>query len=220
MGLAAKYPNGYVVQTMAAVGHTQPSLNSLDIRDGTTTDTVTFDTWVIENNPGAQWTTTTAGISGCSRMFTADTIYIDSRADGTGINSALAGLIITDQPVVTRSYPATTVVGAGSAFELSASVAGIATLSYQWQHAGTNIPGATFANYTNAAAGVTDSGNYQLIATGSLFPSSPATGDVLVVTVVPPHAPRSATWDANTATTGAQDGSGTWGYSLVNWWSG
>jgi hypothetical protein len=220
MGLAAKYPNGYVVQTMAAVGHTHPSLNSLDIRDGTTTDTVAFDTWVIQNNPGAQWTTTTAGISGCSRMFTADTIYIDSRADGTGINSALAGLIITDQPVVTRSYPATTVVGAGSAFELSASVAGIATLSYQWQHAGTNIPGATFVNYTNAAAGVTDSGNYQLIATGSLFPSSPATGDVLVVTVVPPHAPRSATWDANTAMTGAQDGSGTWGYSLVNWWSG
>ena len=220
LGLAAKFPNGYVVQTMAAVGHTYTSLNSLDIRDGTTTDTVAFDTWVIQNNPGAQWTTTTAGISGRSGMFTADTIYIDSRADGTGIKSALAGLIITDQPVVTRSYPATTVIPAGGAFELSASVAGIATLSYQWQHAGTNIPGATFVNYTNAAAGITDSGDYQLIATGSLFPSSPATGDVLVVTVVPPHAPRSATWDANTATTGAQDGSGTWGYSLVNWWSG
>lgn len=184
MGLAAKFPNGYVVQTMAAVGHTHPSLNSLDIRDGTTTDTVAFYTWIIQNNPGAQWTTTTAGISGPSGVFTNDTIYINSRADGTGINSALAGLIITDQPVVSSTQPAATKVTVGNSFTLTGSAMGLGTLSYQWKHNGTGIPSATNATYTvEHAAAAADNGNYQLVVTSDLYPSAPATGDVVTVSV-------------------------------------
>lgn len=223
-GLAAKFPNGYAIESMAALGANGgqkfPLLPSVDFTDGTTTDTSAYSIYYVQNNPKAQWTVSTVGISDPSGMFTADTISINSRSDGTGVNSSLCGFIVTDQPVVTHSVPASTVVKQGGSFVLSASVVGINTLSYQWQHAGTNIPGATFVSYTNTSAAIADSGNYQLIATGSLFPSSPSTGAVLVVTVVPPHAPRSATWDANAETSGAQDGSGTWSYALVNWWSG
>jgi hypothetical protein len=139
----------------------------------------------------------------------------------------LAGFIITDQPVVTRSYPDSVVVEVGGSFVLSSSVVGINTLSYQWEKENTalpgtftNVPGATFLNYTNGSAAAADSGSYRVRVTGSLFPSSPATGDAIPVTVVPPHAPRTATWDANTGIPGAQDGSGTWGYAFTNWWSG
>ena len=223
-GLAAKFPNGYAIQSMSALGANGgvkfPLLPSVDFTDGTTTDTSAYSIYYVENNPKAQWTVSTVGISAPSGVFTADTITINSRADGTGENSSLCGFIITDQPVVTHSVPASTVVKQGGSFTLSASVVGINTLSYQWQHDGTNIPGATFVNYTNTSATTAESGNYQLIATGSLFPLSPSMGAVLEVTVVPSHAPRTATWDADTGTTGAQDGSGTWSYSFTNWWSG
>ena len=230
-GLAAKFPNGYAIQSMSALGANGgvkfPLLPSVDFTDGTTTSTAAYNIWYVQNNPGAQWTVSTVGISDPSGVFTSDTIYVNSRADGTGENSSLAGFIITDQPVVTRSYPDSVVIEVGGSFVLSASAVGINTLSYQWEKENTaspgtftNVPGATFLNYTNGAAAAADSGSYRVQVTGSLFPSNPATGDAIPVTVVPPHAPRTATWDANTGIPGAQDGSGTWGYAFTNWWSG
>ncbi len=92
-------------------------------------------------------------------------------------------------------------------------------MSYQWQLNGTNIPGATFVNYTNTAAASTDAGNYQIVATSASFPASPATGPSMVVTL---HAPQTNTWDANTNTAGTHpsDGSGSWSLAGTNWWTG
>src|SRR5664279_5136032 len=132
-GLAAKFPNGYAIQSMSALGANGgvkfPLLPSVDFTDGTTTDTSAYSIYYVENNPKAQWTVSTMGISAPSGVFTTDTITINSRADGTGENSSLCGFIITDQPVVTHSVPASTVVKQGGSFTLSASVVGINTLS-------------------------------------------------------------------------------------------
>ena len=187
-GLAAKFPNGYVIQSMAALGENGgykfPLLPSVDFTDGATTYTADYSIYYVQNNPGAQWTVSTVGISAPSGVFTADTISINSRADGTGINSSLAGFIITDQPVVTSTQPAATKVTVGNSFTLTGKAMGLGTLSYQWKHNGTDIPGATSATYTvEHATAAADSGNYQVVVTSSSYPSAPATGDVVTVSV-------------------------------------
>jgi autotransporter-associated beta strand protein len=185
-GLAAKFPSGYVIQSMAAHGgySTWTSLPSVDFTDGATTYTAAYHIKVVQNASVAQWPTTTVGISDPSGVFTADTIYINSRADGTGLDSSLAGLIITDQPVVTSTQPAATKVTVGNPFTLTGSAMGLGTLSYQWNHNGTGIPSATNATYTvEHAAAAADNGNYQLVVTSDLYPSAPATGDVVTVSV-------------------------------------
>ncbi|MCX6926361.1 MAG: immunoglobulin domain-containing protein [Verrucomicrobia bacterium] len=218
-GLAARYPNGYVVQTIAAWRGSDLRFNGVTFTGGASS--THSDYAVTYNRPApSDGANGTIGLSAPSGTFTSDTLVIACDAQTPGSNSVLSALVITDKPVITRSYPANTLSAVGGWFVLSASVVGIGTMSYQWQHAGTNLPGATFVNYTNSSAATADTGNYQLIVTGSRFPSSPAVGDVLVVSVVPPHAARNATWDANTSTTSAQDGSGTWSYTLTNWWSG
>ena len=220
--LAATFPNGYVVETIAAARGTDKTFNGVGFTDTITTTHADYNTTYYRQNPASDGSVTggTIGLSDPSGTFTGDTLSISCDAETSPSSSVLCGFIITDKPIITYSYPPNTLAGTGGAFVLSASVIGIDTLSYQWQHAGTNIPGATFVNYTNSSAKAGDAGNYQLIVTGSRFPSSPATGDVAVVSVVPTHAARTATWDANTTTTGAQDGSGTWSYALTNWWNG
>ena len=225
-GLAANYPNGYVVQTIAAWRGLNQNFNGVTFTDGATSTYCDYTT--IYNRPApSDGADGTIGLSAPSGTFTSDTLNINCDPQTTGSNAVLSGFVLTDKPVMTRSYPANTLTAVGGSFVLSASVVGIETLSYQWQKENTaspgtftNVPGGTFLNYTNAAAAAADAGNYQLIVTGSRFPSSPATSDVLVVAVIPTHPARTATWDANAGTTGAQDGSGTWSYTLTNWWSG
>ena len=218
-GLATAFPSGYVVQAMTAVD-TGTNIAPLTVTDGFTTNTLPYPDYRLTGNLLGGTSFWSPGTM--SGVFTNDSLNLSGPSDNTptGNRSWLSGFIITDQPVVTDTYPATSLPAAGASFTLHGGAIGLGTISYQWQHAGTNIPGATAANYTNASAALADAGSYQLIATSSSFPSSPATGMVAVVSVVSPHLPRTATWDADTSTTGAQDGSGTWSYTATNWWTG
>ena len=73
-------------------------------------------------------------------------------------------------------------VNAGREFTLTANANGNPTLYYQWQHAGTNLPGATDASYTNPNSAQTDSGTYTLIVTNELDSASVS----VTVTITPP----------------------------------
>jgi len=221
-GLAAKFPHGYVIQSVAAVGESQPAMADVIFTDGTTTNTATYHLWIIKNNPGSQWPSTTAGISDCSGTFTADTLFIDSATNAPssmdvphGVQSALAGFILTDQPVVSLDPQGGTYI-TNSTISLNARVAALPkALAYQWLSNGVPISGATNLVYTIVGATAADSANYDLVVT-NLYGS--ATSAVATVTVA---VPATLTWDANTSTTGAQDGSGDWGNSLTaNWWNG
>jgi len=222
-GLSAKFPNGYAIQTIAAHDGVV-NFNGVGFTDTITTTHADYTTTYYEANPVSDGYRIggTIGLSGPSGTFpgTSDTIEIDCDPQTTGSNSVMSGFIITDVPVVTRNVPLNLLLATGGSFVLPAPcVVGI-SLTYQWQHAGTNLSGATFSTYTNNSAANTDSGLYQVVVTSTFFPSLPATNQVANVAVIPSHAARLATWDANTATTGAQDGSGIWSNTSTNWWSG
>ena len=57
-------------------------------------------------------------------------------------------------------------------------------LAYQWQHAGTNLPGATGTSYIIASAQKADGGNYSVVITNSY---GSATSAVAVLTVNLPY---------------------------------
>ena len=219
-GLAAQFPNGYVVETIAAHSGVV-NFNGVQFTDGVTTTHANYATY-YEANPASDGYVTggTIGLSGSSGMFTSDTLTINCDAQTTGSNSVLSGFIITDQPVVTRSVPSSLLLLSGTPFTLPpANIIGIG-LSYQWQLNGTNLPGATFITYTNNGVTAAAAGLYQVVATSSYFPGTYVTGLVANISVVPAHPPQVSTWDANSTTAGAQDGAGTWAYANTNWWNG
>lgn len=214
-GLAAKFPNGYVIQSLAAHGgySTVNVLPSVQFTDGTTTNTAAYHTWVINNSPNAQWPTATGGLSDPSGVFTADTIHLNSGSDAPAVLASLAGFIVTDQPVVSTDPVGGSYV-TGQTVSLAAGAVGIPPLSYQWRSNGIPVTGATGATF-NPSSATAGSYNYDVVV-NNLYGS--ATSDVATVTVA---IPQTLTWDANTGTAGAQDGSGSWDNGVTaNWWNG
>jgi len=166
-GLAAQFPHGYVVQSIAAEGG-KTVFALVDFTDGVTTNTVAYSTYYVQNDPTVNPDVAggTVGLSAPSGAFTSDSLSIISHLKGSGNRSTLAAFIITDQPVITQD-PASTTVNQGAALSLSATVIGLTNaLGYQWQLNGTPILGATNLVYTKASVtAAADSGNYALVAT-------------------------------------------------------
>ncbi len=213
-GLAAKFPNGYVIQTIAAEADVS-SFNDVDISDGVTTNTVAYSTYFVTGSAsdGYYSGNGTVGLSAPSGKFTADTINITCQPQTSPNRSTLAGFIITDKPVVSQS-PASAAYLVGQPIHLSVVAIGIQSLGYQWRSNGIPLSGATTTGLSvpSDATGVF---NFDVVVT-NLYGS--ATSDVAMVTVA---IPANLTWDADTGTTGAQDGSGTWDVGVsTNWWNG
>lgn len=99
-----------------------------------------------------------------------------------GTRGGLAGIIITDKPVIDQQPQGpTNTIYVGSSFSFTGADAfGVPDLGYQWQKNGVNIPGATNPNYTNAAPATGDSGSYALVVTNSF---GSVTSTVFSVTV-------------------------------------
>lgn len=219
-GLAAQFPHGYALQTIAAYPSTV-DFNGLQFSDGTTTSHADYSTY-YETSPASDGYKFggTIGLSAPSGTFTGDAMTITCDTQSSGSNSVLSAFIISDTPVLTRNVPSSLLFAVGATMALPPpSIVGVG-LTYQWQHAGTNLPGATSSTYSQNALATTDSGLYQVVVSSTFFPSVSVTAQVANVSVVPPHAARVASWDADTTTSGAQDGPGIWSNSLVNWWSG
>ena len=125
-------------------------------------------------------------------------------------NVALSGNV-TGVPSVTVS-PGTTRISVGQTLTFTAAVVGQTPYTYQWKLNGNPITGATNATLVLSNLQTTDSGVYSVdVTTGG----GAASSNGATLTVAQPW-----TWDANTTTTGAQDGSGTWGGTATNWWDG
>ena len=194
-GLASMFPNGYVVQTIAAEANVT-TFDAVAFTDGVVTnDLVEYSTYYV-NNPVNDGTDLggTVGLSPQSFVFTADTIYINPQPKTTGNRSTLAGFIITDMPVVSQP-PTGSTNNLGGSFTLSAGAIGIPPLSYQWQLNGTNLPGATASSYTNADAAVSAAGAYDVVVTNlsGVTTSQVATVAVLLAPTIEVDLPSSVT---------------------------
>jgi hypothetical protein len=170
-GLAAKFPSGYVVELIGADKTTATSsVGITNTADSTALGSVTFT--VLPDAMGL----------GASAVLTNDAITLGNPSRPDNRNCALAGLIITDKPVVSQK-PVGGSYNSGSSISLSASAVGIPPLSYQWQHAGTNLPGATTTSYVKAGAAPEDAGNYELVATNLYGAGTSVVATVTVVMV-------------------------------------
>ncbi len=82
---------------------------------------------------------------------------------------------ITQQPASRLIYP-------GGFLTLSVAADGTTPFSYQWQHAGTNLLGATAATLTVTNAGATNTGSYTVTVT-NIAGSAPSTAAILTLDI-------------------------------------
>jgi autotransporter-associated beta strand protein len=203
-GLAAEFPHGYVVETIASVKGTA-NFNNVDFSDGTTAQN-----GVVYSNYLAGVGTKTTGSAGyaISGEFTGDTLNIHPEPQTAGNRSTLAGFIINDQPRMTQDPIGSSSVTGGS-FALSAGFVGITNNLYcQWQLNGANVPGATNLTYAKTGVTVADSGDYTLVVTNLAGSVTSAVATVFIYPVTPPA--NSVVWTGS--------GNGTWDINLTpNW---
>jgi pectin methylesterase-like acyl-CoA thioesterase len=85
-------------------------------------------------------------------------------------------------PLVITTNPASLTVTAGQSAAFTVAAVGIPNPTYQWQHAGTNLPGATSATLNLAVATMDNAGSYACTAT---TPAGSATSSTATLTVNP-----------------------------------
>lgn len=180
-GLAGRFPNGYVVQTIAANSGVR-TYDPIDFTDGVTTNTASYATWYVKNAQSDGYVSDgTVGLA-TSGVFTSDTIGLYPQPKTSMNRSVLAGLIITDKPVVSRK-PVGGRINFGAALNLSAAAIGIPPLSYQWRLNGTPIANATDSTYAVASATTANAGDYDLVVTNAYGAGTSVVASVSVIAV-------------------------------------
>ena len=86
---------------------------------------------------------------------------------GTGLLGGVAHAFLLSPsdltpPAFITVNPQGKTLALGEAYTLSVTATGGAPLAYQWQHAGTNLPGATNATFTISSATAFDAGSYRV----------------------------------------------------------
>ena len=134
---------------------------------------------------GLSLDTTTGIISGTPVAGGTATFTVTaSNAGGTSASQALT-LQVFEAPVVTVQPPATASVDLGAKFSLSVTATGLPAPLYQWSLDGADIPGATEATFTVAAAKVSDAGIY-VCAVANDYGTVLADSTLVTVVVAPP----------------------------------
>jgi len=75
--------------------------------------------------------------------------------------------LVTNVPPYLTSQPQNLYAALGSNAVFNVTAGGSAPLTYQWRHAGTNIPGATSSDYTRVGAQLADAGSYSVVVANS-----------------------------------------------------
>ncbi len=129
-----------------------------------------------------------------------------------GTNATLffaASLTTNDQPPVITEPPSNQVVGLGSNAVFNVTATGLAPLSYQWQHDGTNLPDATTSTLAIGSVQTNNAGAYTVIVSNVICTASAEAGLGLTwvtslsvgIDASPAIGPDGTIYIANTANT-------------------
>jgi uncharacterized delta-60 repeat protein len=119
--------------------------------------------WFKDSQPLTGATSSTLVLSNVTGAAAGGYHVIVSNSEGSS-TSRVAQLTVSDPILLTQ--PASVWANAGSTVSLSVSAVGTG-LSYQWKKDGQSIPGANSSNLVIANASSADTGNYQLVLTGT-----------------------------------------------------
>ncbi|MBP9901957.1 MAG: hypothetical protein KBH45_10885, partial [Verrucomicrobia bacterium] len=197
-GLRAICSN-FTIQTIAAIGGTKPGFPDVEL-----TTMVTNIQYLNYTNTGGYYDVTSAfgsgtvGTSSVSTVYTTlsgnDSVKIHGmpRGGADDLRSTLAGILLTytpgNNPPLIEVNPQTPAgqVFVGDSFSLSAQASGSPTLHYQWRKGVTELAGANFASYTNSAAGLGDTGGYNVVVTNAYGSVTSTVAPVTILDVTPP----------------------------------
>ncbi len=163
----------YVVETVGATDH-GIALLPVNLTNGT--QTLTYS---AERFPAGELT----GVSSLSAPLFDDAIQLRGTiGDSGGARGGLAGIIITDKPVITVSPQGPATIYNGAPFSITGlNAAGVPVLTYQWRRDGQELTGATNAVYFQSAASAADLGDYDVVV-GNSFGS--VTSSIVSITSV------------------------------------
>lgn len=197
------FASDYTVTTIASTdGGT--GFENVNVFSATETNTLQY-----LNNFVPDFTSNLRPLAGTSTVSTAfvtlnanDSVTIRGLTKtNSDIRSTLAGILIsytpaTNNPPLVEANPQPPVgdIYPGGSFVLGSWASGAPTLHYQWRHDGMDIPGANYANYTNASTVVNDTGDYDVVVTNNFGAATSLMAHVTIQDVVAPvitQTPRS-----------------------------
>jgi hypothetical protein len=119
--------------------------------------------WFFNNSLIAGATAAQYSLSGIQSSNTGNYQVVVTNSLGA-VTSSVATLTVTPLAPYFVTQPVGGAVSAGSSRMFTGLANGSQPITYQWQHAGTNLPGATLTALTLSNLGLADNGAYTLLA--------------------------------------------------------
>ena len=135
--------------------------------------------WYFNNAPVAGATASQYALSGIQSSNAGNYQVIVTNSLGSA-TSSVAMLNVTPMAPYFVTQPVGASVSAGSSRTFTGLANGSQPISYQWQHAGTNLPGATLTSLTLNNLGLNDGGAYTLLASNVVNVSTSAVAQLTV----------------------------------------
>jgi len=135
--------------------------------------------WFFNNSPIAGATAVQYSLAGIQSSNTGNYRVVVTNSLGAA-TSSVATLTVTPLAPYFVVQPVGASVSAGSSRTFTGLANGSQPITYQWQHSGTNLPGATLTSLTLSNLGLADSGAYTLTASNIVGVSTSAVAQLTV----------------------------------------
>ena len=156
--------------------------NAVVVASGPSTFNYGGSVTLTANSGGASYVWSTAETTQAITVNSAGT-YTVTITSANGCSSSASTNITVINPAIT-SQPVSVTNAPGANVSFSVTAVGTPTLTYQWQHAGTNLPGAQSATLNLNSISFTDAGNYSVTVSNGL--GAALTSSTAILTLIDP----------------------------------